>query len=133
MNIILFIAGMVTFASLDYLWLAIIAKNFYIHALGTHVTLKDGSLVPYLPAVPVVYILGCVFLWVFVVSRATNITEVILYGALAGFLLYGFYDFTNLATLRDYPWSVTIVDILWGTALMSIVAVVMFLVKNLLA
>jgi uncharacterized membrane protein len=50
-----------------------------------------------------------------------------------GFIMYAFYDFTNLATLKDYPWSLTIVDIIWGTLLVATVTAIMFFVKGLFA
>ena len=36
-------------------------------------------------------------------------------GALIGLLAYGAYDFTNQATLRGWPWSLTLIDLAWGT------------------
>ena len=34
--------------------------------------------------------------------------------ALFGFIAYATYDLTNLATLRDWPLMLSIVDMLWG-------------------
>ena len=118
---------------LDYLFLAHIAKKFYLDKLSNHVVISDGSLVPYLPAVPFVYIVAVMSIWIFVVPRVTTLPQAILFGALLGFMLYAFYDFTNLATLKDYPWSLTLVDILWGTFLVGLVSGVMFFVKNLVS
>ncbi len=127
------VSGFITFVILDYLWLAHIAKSFYLTNLASHVTLKDGALVPYLPAIPLVYIVAILGIWTFVLSRVSSVQEAALYGGLLGFFMYAFYDFTNLATLREYPWSLTIVDTLWGTFLVAAVTVVMFLVQNSMA
>ncbi|MEN9338054.1 MAG: hypothetical protein RIQ41_368 [Candidatus Parcubacteria bacterium] len=124
------LAGVGTFIALDYLWLAKIAKSFYLEKLAAHVTIENGALVPYLPAVPLVYALGIVSLWVFVLSWTTSLGQATLYGALLGFLMYGFYDLTNLATLKGYSWSLTIVDSLWGALLMGTVTCIMFLVRS---
>jgi uncharacterized membrane protein len=35
--------------------------------------------------------------------------------ALFGFFAYATYDLTNLATLRDWPWRLSVIDIAWGT------------------
>lgn len=118
---------------LDYIFLAQIAKKFYLENLASHVTIKDGALVPYLPAVPLVYIVAVLGIWVFILSKVTTLSQAFLYGALMGFVMYAFYDFTNLATLKDYPWSLTIVDIIWGTLLVGVVTSIMFLVKNAVA
>ena len=127
------LSGFITFLVLDYIWLAYLAKNFYLDKLASHITLKDGALVPYLPAIPLVYIVAVLGIWTFVLSRVTTIQEAALYGGLLGFFMYAFYDLTNLATLREYPWSLTIVDTLWGTFLVAVVTVVMFLVQNAIA
>lgn len=60
-------------------------------------------------------------------------TDAFLYGALLGFVMYAFYDLTNLATLKDYSWSLTLVDTLWGTLLVGIVTSVMFYITTLFA
>ena len=127
------LAGIISFIILDYIWLARIAKDFYLTSLSQHVLVKDGALVPYLPAIPLVYIVAVIGIWVFVLNRVTTTEEAFIYGALLGFLMYAFYDFTNLATLKDYPWSLTVVDILWGTLLVGAVTAIMFFVKTLLS
>lgn len=124
------IAGIISFVILDYIWLAKVAKNLYLTSLKEHTVVKDGALVPYLPAIPLVYIVAVIAIWTFVLSRVSTLSDAALYGALLGFFMYGFYDLTNLATLKDYPWSLTIVDTLWGTFLVSIVTVIMFLAKS---
>ena len=43
-------------------------------------------------------------------------------GAFFGLIAYATYDLTNLATLRDWPVLVTVVDITWGTVLGTLVS-----------
>lgn len=127
------LAGIISFMLLDYIWLAHIAKNIYLSKLSSHIKVVDGALVPYLPAVPLVYIVAVLGIWVFILTRVTTTSSAFLYGALMGFVMYAFYDFTNLATLKDYPWSLTIIDTLWGTLLVATVTTIIFLVKNAIA
>ena len=131
--IIASISGIISFMLLDYLWLAHIAKSFYLDKLSDHVLIKDGALVPYLPAVPLVYVVALIGIWVFVLSKVTTPTDAFLYGALLGFVMYAFYDLTNLATLKDYAWSLTLIDTLWGTLLVGIVTSIMFYITTLFA
>jgi uncharacterized membrane protein len=35
-------------------------------------------------------------------------------GALLGLLAYATYDLTNQATLKNWPWRVTLADLCWG-------------------
>lgn len=127
------LAGIITMMVLDYFWLAKIAKGFYLDKLSSHITVTNGSLVPYLPAVPLVYLVGIGAIWIFALSSATSMQQAFLNGALLGFFMYAFYDFTNLATLKDYPWSLTIIDTIWGTLLIGVTTAIMFYVKSLLS
>ena len=35
--------------------------------------------------------------------------------ALFGFFTYATYDLTNWATLKDWPWKLSLIDMAWGT------------------
>ena len=43
-------------------------------------------------------------------------------GALLGLIAYATYDLTNQATLRDWPWRVTLADLCWGTLVTAVAA-----------
>lgn len=43
-------------------------------------------------------------------------------GALFGFVAYATYDLTNLATLKNWPLAISVVDLLWGTLVTSAAA-----------
>jgi uncharacterized membrane protein len=43
-------------------------------------------------------------------------------GALFGFFAYATYDLSNLATLRQWPLPLTLLDMAWGTALSAAAA-----------
>ena len=49
-------------------------------------------------------------------------------GALLGLLAYGTYDLTNLATLEGWAWQITVIDLIWGTAVTSLTATVGYFV-----
>jgi uncharacterized membrane protein len=129
MNIILaFISGGLVFGIIDYIWLAHIAKKFYMDNLAPLVTLKDGSLVINFYGAVAFYILALIATYIFAVKGATSNVNALIMGATLGFFMYAFYDFTNYATLKSWPISLTLVDILWGTFLMSCVSFVMYTV-----
>ncbi len=46
----------------------------------------------------------------------------ILNGAILGFLAYGTYEATNMATLRGWSWEMMATDVIWGTVLTAGVA-----------
>jgi uncharacterized membrane protein len=54
----------------------------------------------------------------------------LIYGAFFGLVTYATYDLTNLATLKDFPLLVTIVDLVWGMVLSASVSIVTYLIVN---
>lgn len=127
------VASILSFVLLDYIWLAKIAKSFYLDKLASHVLMKDGALVPYAPAIPLVYIVATLGIIFFVLPKVTSYSSAFLYGALFGFVLYAFYDFTNLATLKDYPWSLALLDTAWGTLLVGLGSLIFYSVYSFFA
>ena len=127
------VASILSFVLLDYIWLAKIAKSFYLDKLASHVLMKDGVLVPYAPAIPLVYIVATLGIIFFVLPKVTSYSSAFLYGALFGFVLYAFYDFTNLATLKDYPWSLALLDTAWGTLLVGLGSLIFYSVYSFFA
>jgi uncharacterized membrane protein len=51
-------------------------------------------------------------------------------GALFGLITYATYDLTNLATVKDWPLLVTIVDLIWGMTLAASVSVITYLIAH---
>lgn len=101
---------------IDGLWLTLMLKRFYAPNIG-HLL---NDVVAIWPAV-IFYILYGIALNVFVVLPAlknnTGYLELWLLGALFGMVTYGTYDLTNQATLKNWPWIVTAVDVAWGSCL----------------
>lgn len=105
----------ITFAVLDLLWLGIVAKPFYNSQLGE---LRAETVnIPAALAFYLIFVTGIMFFAVMPGVRAGSLWIAILYGAALGFLCYATYDLTNLATLRNWPLALSLVDIAWGTFL----------------
>jgi uncharacterized membrane protein len=56
-----------------------------------------------------------------------SLKTTILRAALFGLVTYATYDLTNLATVKDWPLLITIVDLAWGSVLSIAVSCVGFL------
>ena len=119
---IAYVAAVIAFMIIDGIWLGVVAKGFYAEHLGD---LLRKNFLP-LPAMAfyLLYTAGLVFLAVRPGQADVKLLSVALYGALVGFLSYGTYDMTNLSTLRDWPWIVSVVDVVWGTLLSASVATI---------
>jgi uncharacterized membrane protein len=127
MFIKLYLVTLPVFFTIDMVWLGLIAKNFYAKYIG-FLMKSDVNWV----AAIIFYLLFIVGLVLFVVSPAlkdSSWTHALLYGALFGLITYATYDLTNLATIKDWPLVVTIVDLLWGTTLAALVSVISYFIS----
>jgi uncharacterized membrane protein len=118
--LIAYAAAIVAFIVIDGIWLGLVARNFYAEQLGD--LLRKNFLVVPGAAFYLAYTAGLVFLAVRPAQTELSLANVALYGAIVGFLAYGTYDMTNLATVRDWPVLVSVVDLAWGTLLSASVA-----------
>ena len=49
--------------------------------------------------------------------RTRRTSTALLAGLVLGLVAYGTYDLTNLSTLKNWPLSVSLIDLAWGTVL----------------
>lgn len=71
-----------------------------------------------LPAAGIFYIIFIAALLHFVINPAIDkgsVWQAMWTGAFLGLAMYATYDLTNLATLRDWPVTITLFDLAWGT------------------
>lgn len=110
-----YLATLIAFFALDFVWLGMAGNALYKPTLG------DILLPRFNPAPAIAfYGLFAVGIVIFAVSPALAAgtwTTALVRGALFGFFAYGTYDMTNMATLRNWALKITIADMLWGTLL----------------
>ena len=127
----LYFATLLAFFAIDMVWLGWIARTFYREQLGFLLS-PDTNWV----AAIIFYLLFILGILVFVVLPGLeddSLKTTILRAALFGLVTYATYDLTNLATVKDWPLLVTIVDLAWGTVLSIAVSCVGFLAGKRLA
>ena len=121
----LYLCTLVAFFAIDMVWLGLVARGFYQKHLGFLLRAN-----PNWSAAIVFYLLFILGLLVFVVVpslQAGSAKKLMILGALFGLITYATYDLTNLATVKDWPWIVTVVDMLWGAVLATSVSYLGFL------
>ena len=124
MNIVtfvwLYVISVPLFFIVDMVWLGLVAKDFYRSRLGNLVGDINwvAAIIFYL-----VFLVGLTFFATYPAVIKQSLVTAALLGALFGFFTYATYDLTNLATLKGWPLSVALVDMLWGTILGASVAV----------
>ncbi len=122
----IYLAALVSFLAIDMVWLVIVARGFYRKHLGF--LLSDQ---PNWWAAIAFYLLFVVGLLVFAVVpgvQASSLRRAVVLGGFFGLVTYATYDLTNLATVKNWPWIVTVVDMVWGTILGASVAAVGYLI-----
>jgi uncharacterized membrane protein len=122
----LYFIALPIFFALDMLWLGVAAKNFYTKQIGF--LMKTN--VNWLAAISF-YMLFVAGLVLFVVAPATEKSSwvrALVFGAVFGLITYSTYDLTNLATLKNWPLALTVVDLVWGMVLAAAVSVATHLI-----
>lgn len=120
--VLAYVGTVVAFLGLDFLWLGTVATGFYRSRIGT--LLLDQPNFVAAGAFYLFYVAGIVYFAVQPALISGNWTAAAIAGAILGFVAYGTYDMTNLATLKNWSPTVSAVDMAWGTFLTSFSAVV---------
>ena len=121
----LYVATFVAFLAIDVVWLGLVARTFYRKYIGFIMAPSPNWL-----AAIIFYLLFIVGILVLVVLPGLELGSLkttLLRGAIFGLVAYATYDLTNLATLKDWPLIVTVVDLIWGTTLSVAVSYVGYL------
>lgn len=119
-----FLILFVLFILLDFVWIGFLAKDFYLNHLAKIGRIENGKFQINYLAGALVYVLLAIAVITFVLpqlSAEETWMMVFAKGALLGLCVYGVYDLTNMATLRDWSWFLSIVDMAWGTFLCGVV------------
>jgi uncharacterized membrane protein len=120
----LYVLTIPIFFVIDIIWLGVIAKGFYRRHLGFILSPDvnwKAAVVFYL-----MYIVGIIFFAVRPAVSSNSWGQAAILGALYGFFTYATYDFTNLATIKNWPIIIVMVDIIWGVCLCTLVSSISF-------
>lgn len=118
----LYVICALVFFAIDFVWLSVATSRIYRPQLGD--LLAEQPKLAVAAGFYLLYVVGIIGLSIIPGLREDAVAGALWRGALFGFLAYATYDLTNLSTLRDWPWQVSVVDMIWGTVLTSTVAVV---------
>jgi len=122
----IYLVAVVVFFAIDLVWLGVVAQRFYQNQIGFLLSPKvnwTAAILFYL-----LYIIGLLYFALRPALLNNSWQTALFSGALFGFFTYATYDLTNLATLKDWPLLVTVVDLMWGTTLGALVSTVTYLI-----
>lgn len=122
----LYFVALPVFFVIDMIWLGLVASGFYRDQIGFLMTPE----VNWPPAIAfyLLFVIGLVFFVVAPALEKGSWVHALLAGALFGLITYATYDLTNLATLKDWPLLLTLVDLVWGAVLAASVSVATFFI-----
>ncbi|HMB66002.1 MAG TPA: DUF2177 family protein [Patescibacteria group bacterium] len=123
----LFLIAFPVFLLIDMLWLGVIAKNFYYRQIGSLIKKRvnwSAAIIFY-----GLFVFGLVFFVIVPAVESISWVVALFRGSLFGLITYATYDLTNLSTLNNWPLKLTIVDILWGVVLASLVSIITYFIS----
>lgn len=124
----LYAIALPVFFVIDMIWLGLVAKDFYRGQIGFLMKTDFNWIAAIL--FYLLFIGGLIFFVIAPAVEKKSWMDALLIGALFGFMTYATYDLTNLATLKDWPLTVTIVDLAWGTMLAASVSTVTYFIAQ---
>jgi uncharacterized membrane protein len=128
MFIKLYFIALPVFLAIDMIWLGLIAKNFYSKQIGF--LMKTNINYPAAIIFYLLFVVGIVFFVVLPSIEKSSWLHALFFGALFGLITYATYDLTNLATIKDWPLLVTVVDLVWGSFIAASVSVITYFIAN---
>jgi uncharacterized membrane protein len=127
--IYLYLLTVPVFLAIDMVWLGVVAKGFYQTNLASFLGPVHwvAAIIFYL-----IFIIGILIFAVAPALEVGSLVRALVLGALFGFFAYATYDLTNLATLKDWPLNVTLIDMVWGAVLSGSVSVISYSIARYL-
>lgn len=120
----LFLISAGIFLIFDIFWLIFAYNNLYKNHIG-HL-IGDFNIIPAV-LFYIIYISALTFFVILPSIDKQSIYYVIMAGAFFGLVCYSTYDLTNLASIKNWSLTVTIIDIIWGTFVTSTTATLVYL------
>jgi len=120
-NLAAYLACIGVMVALDALWLGMVARTLYQQGIG-HLMAEH----PNFAVAAVFYVVyGLGIMWFAVAPGGSSVPwgKTVGTAALFGVFCYATYNLTNLATLRDWPFWLSILDMTWGMFITSVAAV----------
>ncbi|MGJ8527187.1 DUF2177 family protein [Maritalea sp.] len=115
-----YIATLIVFLGIDFVWLSFVARKFYFDRLGPLLLEQPNLLAASI--FYLFYVMGIVHLAIIPALKDGSTSTAIVNAAVFGLLAYATYDITNVATLKGWSWDVVVVDIVWGGVLSAVSA-----------
>jgi uncharacterized membrane protein len=116
--LVAYVATAAVMIALDLLWIGVIAKPIYQQGIGHLMAERVNVGVAFF--FYALFAAGIVVFGVAPNESAPGWMRTALMSGLFGLFAYATYDLTNLATLKNWPVGVSLIDMAWGTAVSAV-------------
>lgn len=116
------------FFLIDIVWLVVVSRKLYQKELGFLMSERPNWIAAIL--FYLVFMIGVVFFVINPALEKDSWKYALFAGMLFGLITYSTYDLTNLATVKNWPLKITIIDLIWGTSLGGIVSIITFYITK---
>lgn len=101
----------------DIPWLLFVMNRYFVHKIHHLMDVTHaGAVINFSSACTAYFLITFLLVWFIVVPLSkTPFSNIFLNGAIMGACVYGVYEFTNHATLTNWPVNFLMIDIAWGT------------------
>ncbi len=127
--IVAFISTALAFAIIDLLWISRVALPYFFSKIEHLIAINIPAAVLFY----LMYMSGIVYYAVYPALQSTSDgawRQALVAGCFFGFFCYATYDLTNMATLKDWRWSLVVSDVLWGIVITGSTAVIGYLITK---
>lgn len=122
----LFLISAVVFLIFDLFWLLVVSKKMYQQFIG-HL-MGEVQIAPAI-LFYIIYVIGVTIFVLIPGIEKNSLSYIILAGAFFGFVCYATYDLTNLATLKNWPITMTIIDLIWGASVTAVTSIIVYFIN----
>tara|TARA_B100000945_G_C20298378_1_gene556759 strand:- start:401 stop:784 length:384 start_codon:yes stop_codon:yes gene_type:complete len=102
---------------LDFLWLTLFMGPKYKIMIPN---IQGSPLKTNIYYAIIVYILMIIGQQIFVKPLINSYKDALIYGSLFGIILFGVYDFTAGAVIKNWDLNLALIDVLWGSLLLTV-------------
>lgn len=120
----LYVIALAVFFCIDLFWLGVVARDLYREQIGFLLSneIRWGAAILFY----VLYVAGLTFFAIAPATYERSWGAALLNGAFFGLVCYATYDLTNLATLRGWPVTIVLIDLIWGVLISAVTSLISF-------
>lgn len=120
----MYLAALASFLAIDAVVLKLFMAPLFNRYIGD--MMRDTPQLGVAFGFYALFVAGLLYLAVLPALAEQNLWRAVKNGAVVGFISYGTYEATSMATLRGWVWQMLAADITWGTALSATVAAIAY-------